>query len=184
MISEAAQISLDRLFRNAITRHIQERIGENCHIQTLNDTAEINVREFAIITLSASVLKCHGVFYLNEHEQAFQVFKRMSATTLDVFGQHEFRDAFLEFCNLCLGSLNRDLHQYFPHLGMSTPYFLQIESAHFFHELNPGFSKDYRMLLDSGLVLYISLHVCDFGTVDFTASYTDTNEDTGELELF
>lgn len=184
MISEAAQGSLDRLFKSAITRHVQERLEQGCHIGTVIERTEINAQEFALMTLSSSVFKCLGVFYLNENEEALRSFHRMSSTTLESFGKLEFRDAFLEFCNLCFGTLNRDLHQYFPYLGMSTPYFLQQESAQFFHTLKPGFSKDYRIIIDSRLTLYASLHVCDYGGVDFTASYADTNEDTGALELF
>lgn len=184
MISEQAKSSLDRLFRATITRHVREISEQDCTVESVSDSSEITEEEFALITLSSSVFKCLGVFHLNHTEQAIRFFKGMSSTAMDIFGQNEFRDSFLEFCNLCCGTLNRELHQYFPHLGMSTPYFLVRECSPFMPELNPGYSKDYRIILDSSFILHVSLYVCDFGAVDFTAHYSDNMEDTGELEMF
>ncbi len=183
-MSEPAKTSLDRLFKMTLARHVSEISGQACQVETLLDTSAITGQEFALITLSSSVFKCLNVFHLNYTERALQMFSSMSSRSASAFNQTQFRDAFLEFCNMCCGTMNRELHQYFPHLGMSTPYFLASDCIPFFRELKPGLEKNYRMTLDSGLVLHASLYVCDFGLVDFTASYQETTEQTGELEMF
>ncbi len=184
MISEAAVNSLDRLFRDNVSRHIRDLSARECHLDIVVDETEMKEREFALITLSSSVFKCLGIFHFNPAEKARHWFGRLLSTPLDRFDETAFRDAFLEFCNMCCGSLNRDLIAHFPHLGMSTPYFLQRDCLPFIQELDPGFSRHYRIALEPDLILHVSLYLCDFGPVDFTARYTDAVEDTGELELF
>jgi len=184
MISEAAVNSLDRLFRSNVSRHVRDLSTRECPLDTLTDQPEMKEREFALITLSSSVFQCLGIFHFNHSEKARQWFSRMLSAPLDRFEETAFRDAFLEFCNMCCGSLNRDLLAHFPHIGMSTPYFLRHDCLPFIQELNPGFSRHYRIALEPDVMLHVSLHLCDFGRVDFTARYADTVEDTGELELF
>ena len=184
MISDSATHSLDRLFTGIVTHHLEALTDSSCSMQAIQETAEAGEREFALITLSSSAFKCLGIFHFNDSQAARSQFNRMSSVALDRFGQQAFRDAFLEFCNMCCGSLNRELVAYFPHLGMSTPYFLPRDCLPFITELNPGFSRHYCIRLKPDLLLHASLHLCDFGPVDFTARAADSGKETGELELF
>lgn len=198
MISEQAMISLDRLFRTSVSRHIQAYSAQACELEPITDETSMDEQEFALITLSSPVFKALGIFHFSHDEGARYWFQRLSSTPRDTFGETEYKDAFLEFCNMCWGRLNRELLACFPHLGMSTPYFLMRDSLPFMQDLNPGFSRHYRVRIfhvqspgplgfgrdETDVILHISLHVCDFGRVDFTARNADTIEDTGELELF
>ncbi|MGI9213218.1 MAG: hypothetical protein ACR2HF_12175, partial [Methylococcaceae bacterium] len=61
MISEQAMISLDRLFRTSVSRHIQAFSAQECELEPVTEETITNEQEFALITLSSSVFKALGI---------------------------------------------------------------------------------------------------------------------------
>lgn len=95
-------------------------------------------------------------------------------------------DAMSEYGNLGCGALKRELGHVFACLGMSTPHIVDRESLRHLGRLRPGYLRHYRLDLDCGERLHLSLCVCEQGELDFDPPppREAPAEAAGELELF
>ena len=94
-------------------------------------------------------------------------------------------DAMSEYGNLGCGALKRELGRVFACLGMSTPHIVDRESLRHLALLRPGYLRHYRLELDGGERLHVSLCVCEQGELDFDPPPREAPaEAAGELELF
>lgn len=182
MISEQAQIGIDDIFKNAVTANITVSPDDTCKIEPMHDAEEICEHEFSILTISSTSFRLMTLFYFNRDDATKKHFIRGSD---NVDGDdHAFSDAFMEYCNICCGVMNRVLNKNYPYLGMSTPYVLLTPCLHFISSLEPGYVKHFRITINDSLILHATLCVCDYGSVDFTVDSDEAEESTGELELF
>lgn len=181
MISEQAQSGFDHIFKKAVTANIA---AELCEIEPVNDPEEIKEGEFSVLTISSPFFRFLTLFHFNSNDATQNYFVKSSDFHAETGNHSAFRDAFLEFCNICCGSMNRELHKNYHFLGMSTPYVLLNHCSHFISELDPGYVKHYRITINHSLVLHATLCVCDYGVVDFEVDTSEDEDNTGELELF
>jgi hypothetical protein len=184
MISEQAQNSFDHIFKKAVTANIAVRPDDTCEIESVNNPEEINEDEFSVLTISSTSFRFVTLFHFNSNDATESHFIKSSSHDVEAGDNGAFRDAFQEFCNICCGAMNRELHKNYHFLGMSTPYVLLNHCSHFISALDPGYVKHYRITINHSLVLHATLCVCDYGVVDFKADTTEDEDNTGELELF
>ena len=99
--------------------------------------------------------------------------------------EERFVDAMMERGNLCCGALNRELAQFFPHIGMSTPCVLPGGSLEHLEALRPSMTRHYQADLATGIALRMTLAVCAFADIDFPFDVRVVEAATsGALEMF
>jgi hypothetical protein len=109
----------------------------------------------------------------------------LTSMPLDQMGEARFLDAMMERGNLCCGALNRELAQFFPHIGMSTPCLLPGGSLQHMGTLCPSVTRHYRAEVAEGLGLQLTLAICAFADIDFPFHAPVTQTATpGALEMF
>lgn len=184
MISEQAQDGFEHIFKKTVLANIAASPGDFCEIEPVNDPEEIKEDEFAVLTISSTYFRFLTLFHFNNNDATKNHFLKGAAPNAETSSDSAFRDAFQEFCNICCGAMNRELHKNFHFLGMSTPYLLLKQSAPFISALDPGYVKHYRITINHSLVLHATLCVCDYDDVDFKMAIDEIEDNTGELELF
>lgn len=185
MISEQARSGFDYIFRKAITANVVISSDDNCEIEIISDLQEINENEFVVLTISSASFRFFTLFHFNSNTETESYFTKSSEFTSEAGEKNSFRDALLEFCNMCCGFVVRELHKNYHFLGMSTPYVLVKRCSTFISELNPGVVKHYRITINHSVILHVTLCICDYDIVNFKVDTTEIEDDsTGELELF
>ncbi|MCG5077550.1 hypothetical protein [Paraburkholderia tagetis] len=176
MIGPQAQDSFERiLFAAARTRLVTDP-QHACEIASApDDSAE--GEHAVLLTISSMQFRLLLLLHIKDDE----------ATRAYYLGEAEgvLADAFMEFGNLCCGAMNQHLLEYFPDLGMSTPYALDSQCLHYLRELKPDYLKSYALTIDGAVRLGATLCICTSSPLDFVADQlTEAQESTGELELF
>ncbi|MDO9104965.1 MAG: hypothetical protein Q7U57_08385 [Methylovulum sp.] len=184
MISGQAKSSFDHLFEKSVMANIVASTDDSCEIQPIGDPEEISEDEFVVLTISSPFFRVMACFHFSNDNSTVSHFAKRSNLDAEAIDNSAFRDAFLEFCNICCGTIQRDLHKHYQYLGMSTPYVLLKTCLSFISTLEPGYVRHYRITINHSLVLHATLCVCDYGVVDFEVDTSAAIEDTGELELF
>ncbi len=96
-------------------------------------------------------------------------------------------DAQGEFINLLCGAVNRNLCTEFRHVGMSTPFFLDIACSSYVSILNPTHAQSFEVAINDLSLFKLTLCTCvgNGATLNFHMHRSEQNEaSTGELELF
>lgn len=182
MISEQAQSGFNLIFKKAVLANISSSTEDFCEIEPVADMEGISEDEFAVLTISSTIFRFLVLFHFKSDDATRNYFVKSS--NLEVADNSAFRDAFQEFCNICCGVMNRELHKNYHFLGMSTPYMLLRQCSPFISALDPGYVKHYRITINNSLTLHATLCVCDYDVVDFTVDTSEAEDNTGELELF
>ncbi len=182
MISEQAQNGFDYIFEKAVLANISSSAENLCEIKPVHDIEGISEDEFAVLTISSTFFRFLILFHFKSDDATRNYFVKSS--NLEVADNSAFRDAFQEFCNICCGAMNRELHKNYHFLGMSTPYVLLRQCSPFISALDPGYVKHYSITINNSLMLHATLCVCDYDDVDFKVDTSEDEDNTGELELF
>ncbi len=182
MITEQAQSGFDYIFEKAVLANISSSAEDFCEIEPVHDMEGISEDEFAVLTISSTFFRFLILFHFKSDDATKNYFVKRS--NLEVADNRAFRDAFQEFCNICCGAMNRELHKNYHFLGMSTPYVLLRQCSPFISALDPGYVKHYRITINNSLMLHATLCVCDYDDVDFKVDTSEDDDNTGELELF
>lgn len=180
MISDQAKTSFEQLFIKSITTNITG----DCEIEAIGNIDNIIEDEFVLLMITSPVFRIVAIFYLNREDTAKRFFADKTNSDSQIVSDAEFNDVFFEFANVCCGMMNRELLKYFGYLGMSTPTVLKKQSATFLAALDPGFMQPFKMTVNGSFVLHFTLCVSDFADLDFRADISETEDGTGELELF
>ena len=183
MISEQAKRGFDFIVKKALMVNLPLSYDDCCEIEAVHDPMEISGNEFAILTTSSANFRYYTLFHF-DHNVTQDHFMRNSDLENGIEKNRMFRDAFLEFCNMCCGFMVRELHKSYHFLGMSTPYVLFKNCSAFISTLNPNHTQHYKVVINQLVILYVTLCVCDYGVVDFEVDTSEVEDDTGELELF
>ena len=153
--------------------------GDVCEIVALNKNSDISIHEknIVVLTISSFLFKVLTIFHIGEDEETKNYF-------LGTSPNKSLTEAFSEIGNLCIGAMNRELLQYFPHLGMSTPYTLSSRCLSFLSELNPEHVSRYSITINNSARLQATVCICGYAPIDFSVNREETVDTSGELELF
>lgn len=184
MISTNAQDSFDQIFQRAARSRLVGDTGNVCDIRPMPDLAACDT--------DTGLPAAHSVAVLTISSLSFRLLVGLhfsdDAVTRGYFaGAGEARplsDAFMEVANLCCGAMNQSLVEYFPDLGMSTPYVLTNGSLAHWRELRPQHAAFYAMTIGATVNLAATVCVCANVPIDFVADGAMAEETSGELELF
>ena len=179
MISTQAKDSIERIFYKAAQSRLPREAGDSCEIVTIPQDALDAAPEARVVVLTISSILFRLLLILQFKDDA---------GTRDYFvkdvAENSFQEIFSEIANLCCGAMNQELLNYFPDLGMSTPYLLSARCVSHLQQLNPGFLASYKLTLNHAAQVTATVCVCAHAPIDFVADLSAVEESSGELELF
>lgn len=186
MISDQAKQGFEHIFKNAILTNLTHG-SDGCDIRECQ-VAEFAKEKsrFAVLTVSSASFRCLVIFHFQNEQLMRDLFADKAQDNAPENRESVYRDAFLEFCNMCCGSVNREILRFYPYLGMSTPYLLVSDCHEFIGALRPGHVKHYAVRIDGRILFGATLCVCAYSSIDFKldAGSLDSGDSGGELELF
>ena len=180
MFSQQARNSIDFIFRKVAKSTFALQPEHSCIVTPLNGTKadQFPEKDVIVLTISSLLFRLVMILHVNDSPPARRYFSNDSEN-------RDLADALSETLNLCSGAMNRELLRYFPHLGMSTPYILDSRCLKHLKQLKPEQVSCYELNIDNDAVrLHLTLCLCAYAPVDFSADMSVATEETGELELF
>lgn len=184
MISNQARNGFDHLLKQAIKSNMVASPDDVCEIGVIPDQSDIKQTKIVILTISSYLFRLMVLVYFTPDSRTKEHFARISGIEASDMSEQAFNDVIAECGNMCCGVLNRDLCQYFPHLGMSTPNFIEKNCSLYLHDLNPGHLQHFKVDINGDLLFHVSLCVSDYSDLDFVVDVNEVATNTGELELF
>ncbi|MBS6362505.1 hypothetical protein [Burkholderia sp.] len=184
MISQDAKASFERIFFHAARTRLAAGNGI-CEIAPAAVADEpsgkqrntrVRDADVAVLTISALPFRLLLTLTFRDDDATRDYF---AATT-----QQPLQEAFMEVANLCCGAMNQALIEYFPDLGMSTPYLLGAASIGYLRALAPAHLAAYDVTLGETVRVGATLCICANAPIDFHARDMTAMETGGELELF
>ncbi|WP_027797419.1 hypothetical protein [Paraburkholderia acidipaludis] len=179
MISEQAKDSLERIFRQAARLRLTASAGDSCEVAHGAPHEGTSDDELIVLTISSITFRLLLVLRFDNDDATRAYYLGGGEATLE--------ERLLEICNLCCGAMNHQLVEYFPDLGMSTPYVLSGHCAAYLTQLKPDFLASYCVTVNGTVRLGATVCVCADAPLDFVAhvaEVADVAESVGELELF
>jgi hypothetical protein len=152
-----------------------------------DDDVQPKERELVMFTVSSYLFRVLLFVHFDRNTVTRSHFAALSNVNLEAMDDERLNDEIMERGNLCCGAFNRELAQFFPHIGMSTPCLLRSQSIHHVASLLPAYTRTYRAELSPGVVMHFSLAVCAFADLDFPfepRAAEAVDETAGELEMF
>jgi hypothetical protein len=183
MVSEQAQQGFEAILKNSLPASLMHD-GDYYEIHKQTASADAGFYRFAVLTISSPNFRILTIFHFGSDHSLTGYFAQNAQSLNQSEIDRLAFDAFLEFCNRCCGAINRDLLNYFPYLGMSTPYVLLEHSAQYISLLNPDYTVHHKIDLGGSVCVGITLCVCSAVDIDFKFDSSSAGHGFGELELF
>lgn len=183
MISSSARDGFDTLLTQALKGSLVQS-GASCDVSILSDVTAIDEKKMVVLTVSSYLFRLMVMFYFTPDAATKEYFARLNNVSAADMSEQSFMDAIAECGNLCCGILNRDLGNFFPHIGMSTPNVIDRHCASYLQMLNCGHVQHFAVDIDQAPRFHVTLCVSDYAEIDFTVSEEELESNTGELELF
>lgn len=182
MIRPSAKDGFDTLLKQALKDSMAPQ-GANCDVTVLPDGGAIGESSMVVLTVSSYLFRLMVMFYFTPDDATKAHFARLNNVSGDM-DQQTFMDAIAECGNLCCGILNRDLGNFFPHIGMSTPNVIDRRCAEYLQMLNCGHVQHFAVDIAEAPRFHVTLCVSAYAEIDFAVSEEAMGTNTGELELF
>ena len=179
MISSHAKDSIERIFHKAAQARLLLDSGDVCEIVAIPQGVADAMSEgnVVVLTISSIVFRLLLILHFDEDASTREYFAKDAANGA-------FQEIFSEIANLCCGAMNQELLQYFPDLGMSTPYVLSARCVPHLQELKPDYLSSYAITINQSVQIAATVCVCAHQPIDFVADVSAIEESCGELELF
>jgi hypothetical protein len=179
VISEHAKDSFERIVSRAVKSRLTMDAGDVCEIMPAgahgaHSLPDVNL---VVLTISGIAFRLLLILHFDEDELTHHYFVKEES-------ERPFLEVFLEICNLCCGAVNQEMLQYFPDLGMSTPYVLSARCMPYMEALKPEFLASYAISINDSVRLGATICVCAHAPIDFVAEASTVEDTSGELELF
>ncbi|HEY1999769.1 hypothetical protein [Paraburkholderia sp.] len=175
MISGHAKESIERIFFKAAKSRLTMSASDVCEI--VPGAQAVPAANVVVLTISGMVFRLLLILQFDENDSTRDYFIKDAV-------EREFREVFLETCNLCCGAVNQELIEYFPDLGMSTPYVLDARCMSYVTALKPDLLASYAVTINGTVALGATICVCAHAPLDFDAEVSEAEDSGGELELF
>ena len=140
-------------------------------------TDRANVANVVVLTISSISFRLLLMLHVNEDAATVAYYTKGDA-------ERPFSEVFQEICNLCCGAINQELLNYFPDLGMSTPYMLNARCLPYLEGLKPELLETWAVTINDAVQLSATICVCAHAPIDFMADVSVAEDTSGELELF
>ena len=184
MITERGKASFGHLLVSSLKSGMPVG-GASVAVDPIANLDKIKEKNIVILTVSSYLFRAMVILYFKPDAATRAYFNRNAAEGAPELADEEFYDRVAECGNICCGALNRGLVEHFPHVGMSTPNFIDRDCMHYTDMLACGLENHYTITLDGSLKMYASLCVADYGKVDFHVDpAAQEDQSVGELEMF
>ena len=180
VITQAAKDSFERIFFQAARTRLTREPEHACEIVSVSargDAQPAPPSEILVLTIASIGFRIVLLLQFADDEATRAYYAGTAA-------DRSLRETAMEIGNLCCGAINQQLVEYFPDLGMSTPYALSSDCLGYLDELKPTHIASYDITIEAAARLRATLCVCASAPIDFTAQVADIHESAGELELF
>ena len=179
MITENVKHGVDFIFTKAAKANLCMSADDSVEITALPTGKMIETPEknIVVLTISSYLFRLLTIFHVNRDKGTEAYFTKGDSNA-------HFFEAVSELGNMCCGAMNRDLGNYFPHLGMSKPYVLDSKCLPFLKELKPNYVSQHNIVINGSLNLHATLCMCSYAPVDFRVDMSIAEEATGALEMF
>lgn len=191
MVGNNAIASLEWLYEKAVRENSAAGADTRCAMTpqpAAGAPAESAKRHLVVLTIASYVFRIVALFdFSRDAATAAHMARLVRSKTPEIDGQ-ALDDAFAELVNMICGAVNRRLVDYFPHVGMSTPFVLEGSCSGHLATLDPAHVQSYRVQLDDAVGYGLTLCLCTArdSRFDFQvdrAEHADSAS-SGELELF
>jgi hypothetical protein len=186
MITQSAQTALESLLVLSLRKSLAVMPEDRCEVSEASDAEDFPESRVVVLTSSSYVFRVMVLIYFDDDERTRAHFARRVHASAQEFDHQAFVDALCEAANMCSGGFNRELTQFYPHIGLSTPNILERRCADHIAALNAGLVRHFRVDINGVSLFHASMCVCDYDTMDF--SYVPVAQEEavsdGELELF
>lgn len=184
MISDHAKSGIQLILTNALN----ECFCVNGSTPAVTPATEMkpgpNTR-VTVLTVTSYIFKLVLVVCFEANDNTKQLFLNDAAQFSSAEqAEQALNDVISEKENLCCGILSRELAEFFPHIGMSTPNFIESGSLTFLHQLHYDYVQYFGLDLGNEVTMQVGLCMCAYDDVDFTVVAKEEVAETGELELF
>jgi len=183
MLTQSAKDGFDKLLTQSLKSGMAPS-GVQVEVSVLNDDAVIPEKKMVVLTVSSYLFRLMAMFYFTPDAATRTHFARLNNIDAAEMSEQTFMDAIAESGNLCCGILNRDLGNFFPHIGMSTPNVIDSNCAAYLQTLNCQHVRHFAVDMDDAPRFHVTLSVSAYADIDFAVSADELGSDTGELELF
>lgn len=179
MISQQAKESIERIFQQSARTRLPAHAGDTCEITALDAhlANKALASHIVVLTISSIAFRFLLVLHFDDDQTTRDYYLRDAE-------DRSLAEALMEVGNLCCGAINQQLVEYFPDLGMSTPYQLNGACVPYLTELKPEYLAAFRVTIGANVQIGATLCVCASAPVDFVAHAAEVEESGGELELF
>jgi hypothetical protein len=184
VISNSARESFDHLLVQGIKNGLVNQDRDSCEV-TVQDNLTNSVEQYlAALTISSYLFRLMVFIHFAADDPTREYIATSSSTNLSDMNEKLFMDAICERANMCCGSLSRDLSQFFPHIGMSTPNIIDRHCASHLHLLNLGHKRHFRVDVNDTAQFHVTLCVSTYDKLDFVVDKSAADAGSGELEMF
>ena len=184
MISNNARDGFDYMFMQGIKGGLVASPEDNFEINVLPDLSEVRETKLVMLTVSSYLFRLMILIYFTPDQATKEHFARVNKSSVEDMSKQDFDDAISECGNISCGILNRELAQFFPNIGMSTPNILDKDCSSYLDILNSGHMQHLRVDINGAIHFHASLCVCAYADLDFKVEMNEEETNTGELELF
>jgi hypothetical protein len=179
VISQQAKDSIERIFFQSARTRLPVNADDSCDITPAptDPDGTALASHLVVLTISSIAFRLLLVLHFDSDERTRGYYAQGAAPGALV-------EALMEVGNLCCGAINQQLVEYFPDLGMSTPYQLSGACLPYLKELKPDYLAAYTVTINGSVQLGATLCMCASAPVDFVAEVSEAVQSVGELELF
>ena len=118
MISPHAQEGFDLLLIRSLKASLPSAL-EHSEIGVTSDVAGLVEQEAVVLTVSSYLFRLMVMIHFKQDATTMAYMAGMHEAGTEGHDKQVFLDAIAEYGNLFCGILNRELGNYFPHIGMS-----------------------------------------------------------------
>lgn len=189
MVSTNATASLEWLFEKS-ARENSVPSGESCELRRLPPggvPSQTDGRQLVVLTISSYIFRIVALFSFSRDSATRRHMARLTKASSEEIDGQTLDDAFAELVNMICGTVNRRLVDYFPHVGMATPFVIESTCSNHLQMLNPSHVQAYEVQLAelAGYDLTLCLCTAPGSQMDFRVDRSEPEEESsGELELF
>ena len=185
MISPSACNGFDYLLKLGLKGALAPNEEDTFELNDVEDISLAKDKKIVILTTASYLFRVIGMIYFTPDQATRHFLAIMNNLPPSGMTDSVFYDVMAERGNIFCGILNRDLAKYFPHMGMSTPNFMERQCASYIARLDGGHVRHVKVTINNDWSFYASLCVCEHADLDFVVDIFQPEESsTGELEMF
>lgn len=183
---------VQRLFKVAVDETFYSSAEHEVFTTEATQTLASEYDEFFMLTISSQAFRVITLIHLNNDTSTkAYVAKKLNVNT-DTLTDDKLYDFIGELGNTLCGSIKRNIHNFVPSLGLSTPNRLGKDCIKYMLSQEPSYKGHTHIEINGQALFECGVYVCTDTEIDYDISPTTTNHaasemedlDCGELELF